>query len=46
MKTVNNICKIDICYDEICHGLGDYYRRGSIAEALRDQAGFLEWHVN
>lgn len=45
MKTDNNICKIDVSYDEFCNGLGDYYRRGSIAEALRDQAGLLEWHV-
>jgi hypothetical protein len=42
------ICKIDVCYDEYCNGLWDYYRQGrrSIAAALRDQASFLQWNVD
>ncbi len=42
------ICKIDVCYDEYCNGLWDYYRQGRrpIAEALRDQASFLHWNVD
>ncbi|WP_417384154.1 hypothetical protein [Gimesia sp.] len=48
MKTDNNICKIDVCYDEYCNGLWDYYRKGRrpISEALRDQANFLQWNVD
>tara|TARA_R110002095_G_C4235280_1_gene238429 strand:+ start:1495 stop:1779 length:285 start_codon:yes stop_codon:yes gene_type:complete len=48
MKTDNNICKIDVCYDEFCNGLCDYYRKGRrpITEALRDQANFLQWNVD
>ncbi|WP_417374556.1 hypothetical protein [Gimesia maris] len=48
MNTDNNICKIDVCYDEFCNGLWDYYRKGRrpIAEALRDQATFLQWNVD
>lgn len=39
-------CKVNFLYDEYSYGLGEYYGgQGSLATALRDQAGFLEWHV-